>query len=115
MSFFLLLELAAQPVRLINRQPLPLRIGGCAESYGGVVVIGLMTQMANSVTSLLTARNTLVNKSAGDRRRIALRMRQVLGDGRMTAQGFPKPLMCWLGVQVLDTEAQPKDSDIYRD
>ena len=78
----------------------------------GVVVTGLMTQMASSGTSLLTARNTLVNKSAGDRRRTVLRMRQVLGDGCMTAQGFPKPLMCWLGVQALDTEAQSKDSDI---
>ena len=64
----------------------------------------LTTQMEQDVNSLTKARATTINKSAGDRRRLALQMENVLGKGLLIEQGFPKPLMCWLGIDVLNIE-----------
>ena len=42
-----------------------------------------------------------VHSTSGNRRRDALSARRALGDGLLTNQHFPKPLMPWLSTDVL--------------
>ena len=61
----------------------------------------LVTKLESCYTALRAVRAAEVSTAAGDRRRVALRTRKLLGDGLLSSQGFPRPLTAWFGTHIV--------------
>ena len=60
-------------------------------------------QIKDAVVRLTAVKLKHTQSASGEQRRAALMARRTLGDGKLTEQHFPKPLMTWLASIVLNT------------
>ena len=63
----------------------------------------LVDQIKDAVVRLIVVKLKQTQSQTGEQRRAALMARRTLGDGKLTEQHFPKPLMTWLASIVLNT------------
>ena len=74
----------------------------------------MKTGMDSAYKSLNAVYHDLVHERASERRRTALSMRRILGDGLLTQQGLPKSLMPWLGLEVFGVDEKAKSISMIK-
>ena len=69
-------------------------------------------RVKDAITSLSKVRRDHIQTQASDRRRTALNMRRICGDGLLTQQGLAKSLMTFVGMEILGADEKTKEFSV---